>query len=196
MNNPCLLLMDYQVDVCSRDGAIGKSGMGSEVERRSVLQNASTILGRARDTGIEVIHVRVAFDDQYSNMTSASPRFQQIKKGGLLRLSDSAAGLCSEVAPSGNEPVVTKGCVNPFIGTNLINKLVMRQSGHLFMGGVATNHVVESAARTAADMGWEVTVLEDLCAAQTMELHEFAITQTIPTYAHVATSSAVRFGGP
>jgi nicotinamidase-related amidase len=87
--------------------------------------------------------------------------------------------------------VITKGCVNPFIGTPLQARLVTLGITDLYLGGVATNFVVESAARHAGDSGFHVTVLEDLCAAYNEPMHEFAITRTIPLFPDVSTSEAL-----
>jgi len=95
---------------------------------------------------------------------------------------------CAEVQPVKGEPVITKGCVNPFIGTALMELLVGRRIGELYLGGVATNMVVESATRHAADSGFAVNVIEDLCASFDLPMHEFAITKTLPVFAELCSA--------
>jgi nicotinamidase-related amidase len=56
------------------------------------------------------------------------------------------------------------------------------------LAGVATNLVVEAAARHAVDSGLDVVVLEDLCASFATDLHEFAVTRTLPLFADVIDS--------
>ena len=184
-----LLLMDYQEAICRESGTIGASGCGAEVVRRGVLANAARVLARCRALGTPVIHVRVGFDPDYSNMTSASRRFQSMRKAGLLQDADPASAICGEVAPLPGEPVIRKGCVNPFVGTALQPLLTRLGVSELALGGVVTNHVVESAARFAADSGYAVTVLDDLCASYNEQLHDFAIKNTLPMYARIATAS-------
>jgi len=188
VSQPVLMLMDYQEAICRTDGAIGRAGVGGEVERRGVLEKAARVLAAFRAHGAPVIHVRVAFDPEYHTMTSASDRFQGMRRAGLLQKHDPGTRICGEVAPTEEEPVVTKGCVNPFVGTNLAEKLNAIPHTDLVLGGVATNHVVESTARFAADSGHRVIVLEDLCASFTRELHEFAVEQILPSYARVTSS--------
>ena len=189
MRQPVLMLMDYQEAICRADGAIGRAGTGGEVARRGVLEKARRVLAAFREHGAPVIHVRVAFDANYHTMTSASDRFQGIRRAGLLQEDDPGTRICAEVAPSDKEMVVTKGCVNPFVGTNLAEKLNAIPYTELVLGGIATNHVVESAARFAADSGHRVIVLEDLCASFTRELHDFAVEKILPSYALVTTST-------
>jgi nicotinamidase-related amidase len=86
--------------------------------------------------------------------------------------------------------VVTKGCVSAFIGTNLQSKLIANAAEELVLGGVATNQVVESTARIAADMGYRVTVLEDLCASFDADMHAFSVEQMLPNFGRVTDSRA------
>ena len=98
------------------------------------------------------------------------------------------AEFCEQVRPIEGETVINKGCVNPFIGTSLQQRLNTLGASHLYLGGVATNFVVESAARHAGDSGFHVTVLEDLCAAYNEEMHRFAIEKTLPLFAEIGTA--------
>ncbi|MGH8960270.1 MAG: cysteine hydrolase, partial [Jatrophihabitantaceae bacterium] len=90
--------------------------------------------------------------------------------------------------PLPSEPIVTKGGVDPFIGTPLLELLLRNGVSRVALAGVATNLVVESAARHAIDSGLQVVVLADLCASFAAELHEFAITKTLPLFAQISDS--------
>ena len=182
---PVLLLLDLQEGVCRTDGPIGRQGTGAEVARRGTLDAARTVLESFRAQERPVIHVRVAFDRDYTGLTSASPRFAGMREHRMLQADDPWAAICAEVAPMDGEPVLNKGCVNPFIGTPLVQLLNQRAASQLVLAGVATNHVVESAARFATDSGYPVVVLEDACASFTEELHMFAVEKILPMYARL-----------
>lgn len=190
MTGPVLVLMDYQETICREDGAVGSGGLGAEVSRRNVLNAASATLDRFRRDGHHVVHVRVGFDEHYTNMTSAAKSFAAMRSGGMFLDSDPQSAICHEVAPRSDELVITKGCTNSFIGTHLSEKLLPMRPTELVMGGVATNHVVETTARYAVDSGYPVVVLEDLCASFNPEMHEFSISQILPRYLTVTTSGA------
>lgn len=189
MSDPVLLLMDLQEGICRPDGAVGAGGTGAEVARRGVLTAAGRTLEAFREKGRPVIFVRVAFDDQYHNLTSGSRRFAGMRKNALLLRSDPSTDICEELQPAPEDPIIDKGCVNPFIGTNLSELLVRLSPDHLVMGGVATNHVVESAARHAADSGYRVVVLEDLCASFSDDAHRASVEHNLPFYAEVTRST-------
>lgn len=183
-----LLLMDYQEGICRSTGPIGKGGMGQQTEERGVLAAAATVLQKHRELDLPRVFVRVAFDADYQRMSSASPRFQGFRERGMMLDDSPEAQICSEVAPAPGEAVVTKGCVIPFIGTNLSSVLAKLGAHHLVLGGVATHMVVEGTARYAADAGFGVTVLEDLCAGASPESHEYSIGQVLPAFGSVMRS--------
>lgn len=176
-----LLLMDYQNAVC-------KGMAAAEVERRGVLQKAQRCLEAARAHRVPVIHVRVAIDREHSLRTSRSKRFETFEQQGAMRLGTPDTEFCEEVRPLDGEPIVNKGCVSPFIGTALTELLIGRRAGELYLAGVATNMVVESALRHAADSGYKVNVIEDCCASFSQDMHEFAISKIFPAYGELCSS--------
>jgi nicotinamidase-related amidase len=190
-NGHALLLMDYQEGICRPDGVIGRSGTGSEAARRGVLDKAAEALQHFRERDWPRIHVRVAFDAEFTRMTNVSPRFAMFRERGWMVDGSPEATICREVQPRPGEPVVDKGCVNPFVGTRLHQLLVAARVDHLVLGGVATHQVVESTARIAADSGYRVTVLEDLCAAATQDLHDFSVTKILPSCGDVTTAATL-----
>jgi biuret amidohydrolase len=188
-NRFALLSMDFQRAMCEPDGRIGAGGLAAEIARRDTVSHVAEALGTFRSNAWQVIHVHVAFDDNYSRMTSASPRLGVFREHAMMLDSAEETQIVPALKPLADEPVIAKGCVNPFVGTYLREFLTLRGIRHLILAGVATNHVVESTARYAADIGYEVTVVEDLCASQSQELHEFSIEQILPNYANVRSAA-------
>ena len=190
MGSPVLVLMDYQVGICGVDGLLGsRSGLSTHAAERDVLGKAGRTLAAARSRGIPVIHVGVAFDDAYQNRTNRTAGFEGLETNGWMLKGSSEAEFNPQVRPIDGEYVVFKGCVNPFIGTNLLEILVRLDVTDLYLAGTATNYVVESTARHAGDSGYSVTVLEDLCASYNDEMHLFAIERTLPLFATIGTSA-------
>lgn len=135
-----------------------------------------------------MIHVGVAFQDSFHNRTNRGPGFDRFEQNRWMIHGSPEARFVPELQPRPGEPVVYKGCVDPFIGTNLLELLIGMGATHLGIGGTATNYVVESTARHAGDMGFLVAVLEDLCASYNDEMHDFAIKNTVPLFATVQNS--------
>ena len=73
------------------------------------------------------------------------------------------------VAPAPGEKVITKRYANSFRGTDLLDYLRAKGIKKLVIAGMQTQMCVEAAARAAADLGFDVTVVHDACAARPLE---------------------------
>jgi nicotinamidase-related amidase len=176
-----LVLIDMQEALCRPDGMIGEpSGIGAESERRGILEAARRGLDAARQANLTVAHVMVGHDEGATLKTTRTPGSEGIAQ--VLQLGRPQTRICPEVAPLDSEPVIVKTAVDPFVGTPLDILLRNRGVTTLYLGGVTTNHAVESGARTASDLGYEVFVVEDMCASMSEEMHAFSIEQILPVF--------------
>ncbi|GLY91838.1 cysteine hydrolase family protein [Actinoallomurus iriomotensis] len=188
MSRTALLMLDYQVAMCDSGPHGRQPALAEQVAARDVLARAERTLGAARSAGLFVVHVRLAFDPSYELRTNRSARFTAYRTAAAMLLGSTEAEFVPQVAPLPSEPIVTKGGVNPFIGTPLTEMLLGNAITRVVLGGVATNLVVEAAARHAVDTGLDVVVLEDLCASFAADMHDFAVTRTLPLFAEVSDS--------
>ena len=136
-----------------------------------MVPNIQRIMAVARRTGVEVIHVRIAAAT--SDGRDSTPRF---KRWGLSTPRDvKEAEILPEVAPEGDELVISKVTESVFNSTNIDR--VLRNMGieNLIIVGVVTNGCVEGAVRGAVELGYGAILVEDATAALTKELHEFAL---------------------
>ena len=189
--DPALLLLDYQVALAQEGDLCLAPPLAAQVRERDVVATASRVLAAARAAGVLVIHVRLAFDPTYRLRTNRLPRFEAYPANGRMLAGSPEAEIVEPLAPRDGEPVVDKGCVDPFVGTPLRDVLAAERVGHVVLGGIATHLVVESAARHASDSGLQVSVVEDMCAAPDPALHEHAVTRTLPLFGSVRTADEV-----
>jgi nicotinamidase-related amidase len=183
-----LLLMDLQNDIVHAEGKMGRHGLAAIAERRGVLRNAKAVLSAARARKLKIAHVRLAFRPDYLDALSVAPRIAKLKEMGAAQAGTWGTEFAAQVTPADGELVVNKQCVNPFFNTGLYSWLARHAVRNLVLGGVATNVVVESAARFADDAGFAITVLEDCCSSVSDEMHEFAITKTLPMFGRIVKS--------
>jgi nicotinamidase-related amidase len=73
------------------------------------------------------------------------------------------------VAPADDETVLQKTEPNSFVDTPLEAELRNREVDDLVVVGMMTSMCVDSTVRAAADLGFEVTVVHDACAAPDLE---------------------------
>lgn len=182
-----LMLIDLQVGLCKPEGVAG-AALAPVIAELGTLDAAAACLRAARSAGLEVIHVRLAFDPSYRRRTNRTERFDGHEAAGRFLADSADSAFCDEVVPKAAELVVDKASVSPFASTALEAWLHARGIRRIVVCGVATHLAVESAAREAADRGFHVTVIADACAAP-QTLHEHAIEKTIPAFANVVTSA-------
>lgn len=186
-----LLLLDYQVGLCESGPHCRVPGLAESIAERDVLGHAARVLDAARRAGLFVAHARLAFDASYASRTNLTPRFDAYPAEDAMLGDSPEARIVDALKPAADEPVVDKGCVDPFIGTPLLEMLIGRRVRDVLLCGVATNLVVESAARHAADSGLGVTVIEDACASFADDAHEFSMTRIMPMFAAVRAAEDV-----
>lgn len=183
-----LLMLDYEVGL-TEDGPNAKMPpLIEQVKERGVIETAQRVLTAARGADVRVVHVRLAFDENYGLRTNQHPRFDAYPQNKAMQKDSPEAQFTEALAPLENEAQVVKGGVDPFVGTALREILLGNGVRTVIIGGVATNLVVESAARTACDTGFQVVVVEDMCASFDPELHRVSMEKLMPFFGTVVSA--------
>ncbi|MFF9238675.1 isochorismatase family protein [Streptomyces sp. NPDC014801] len=102
------------------------------------------------------------------------------------------SGLVAGLREDGDLEIV-KRTLGGFQDTGLHEALRARGITTLVCGGIATNLGVESTARAACDLGYEMVFVEDAMAALTAAEHEAAVRLDFPRLGTVVTADGLRF---
>src|SRR4051812_24741600 len=137
-----------------------------------VLAAAEELAGRFRSAGALVVLIRV----ERAGITDQPP----------------GSGLVTGLVRDGDLEVV-KRTIGGFQGTGLDERLRARGVTTLVFGGIATNLGVESTARAAADLGYDLVFAEDAMTAFTTAEHEASVRLDFPRLGSVVTAPQVRF---
>jgi len=101
------------------------------------------------------------------------------------------AELIPELEQQPGDVLITKQRVGAFLGTKLDEELKARGVTQVVMVGVATGSGVESTARSAFDLGYNVVFVSDAMADMSPEIHENCITRSFPKLGEVETTEGV-----
>lgn len=186
-----LVLLDYQEALAGDGEHVMAPPLAAQAKERGVIDTAAKVLAKAREAGLLVVHVRLAFEPSYALMTNAHPRFAAYRENRKMLIGSPEAEFVAPLAPQTDEPIINKGCVDPFVGTALAPLLSSRGITDIIIGGVATHMVVESTARHACDLGIRVEVVEDMCASFDPDLHDFSITKMMPSFGVVTSADEI-----
>ncbi|CAX60045.1 putative isochorismatase hydrolase [Erwinia billingiae Eb661] len=86
---------------------------------------------------------------------------------------------------------VTKHQWGAFYGTDLELQLRRRGIDTIVLGGISTNIGVESTARNAWELGFNLIVAEDICSAGSTEEHEGSFKNIFPRLGRVRQSAEI-----
>ena len=157
----------------------------------TVIPNLRELQQTFRDHEIDVVHARIAClleDGRDRSLSQKMPGWNNL----LMPTSSAESQIIPELAPTGDEIVVTKTTDSALTGTNL--RLVLANMGirNVIVTGIYTDQCVSSTVRSLADESFNVIVVEDCCAAGTLELHQRELEIINMIYCHVLTNAELR----
>jgi nicotinamidase-related amidase len=97
--------------------------------------------------------------------------------------------LVPELGQQPTDHLVTKQCWGAFLGTNLDDYLRQRNVTQLILTGVATSAGVESTARSAYDLGYNVVLVVDAMTDRDAEAHRFGVEKLFPRLGETTTTA-------
>ncbi len=171
-----LLLMDLQQGIV--DGQ-------QEPFRSAVVANAAEALKVARAAGMLTVFVTVRLRPGYPDVSSRNKRSLASKLAGRLQECSPSVELHPSLTPREGEPLVVKRRVGAFSGTDLQVILNSHDITTLVLCGLSTSGVVLSTVRAAADMDYDLMVLEDCCSDPNREVHDMLCQGVFPSQATV-----------
>ncbi|HEX4108148.1 MAG TPA: cysteine hydrolase [Solirubrobacteraceae bacterium] len=172
-----LLVMDYQPGIVERLGDAAAP----------LLARAQRALAVARDRGVHVGYVRVAFTaGEVDAIPATNKTFSQIKQAGdALAAENPATQVHPELAPAQTDIVVRKTRVGAFSTTDLHEQLTAKGVDTLILAGISTSGVVLSTVRDGADRDYRLVVLADACADFEPDVHALLTEKVFPRQAEV-----------
>ena len=173
-----LVLIDLQRGILALPGLTPHSA-------DTVLTRCKTLAARFRAAGAQVVLVHVDLSGPTPSrlvdqpMAGPLPEDFAVLAEGLRETSDI---------------VVLKRQWGAFTGTDLDLQLRRRGIDTIVLGGIATAIGVESTARNAWELGYNVVVAPDACSAPGEGLHDFSITRILPRIARLRASDTLHLG--
>jgi nicotinamidase-related amidase len=194
-----LVLIDFQRALASRVDGLGRllaaEGRLHEAAYRFerithvAVPNASRLLAMWREHDLPRAFVTVG--SSVSDYSDLPPHLRELCRATNNRAGEREHELLAPLHPRPDECVLNKRTLSPFASTPLA--LLLRNWGvdTVIFAGITTNMCVEHALRDAADRGFGCVLVEDACAADTLEMHEATLRVVRRLYGRVATAEAL-----
>jgi len=149
MSHTALLLIDFQNDYFS-EGKWPLNGTEAAAEQGAKLLTAF------RNQDLPIVHVRHEF------LSADAPFFLEGSEGAKIH---------HTVTPRENEAVILKHKPNSFRDTELQEVLKKLEVEKLIIVGAMSHMCIDAGVRAAVDLGYEVSVAHDACAARDLEFN-------------------------
>jgi nicotinamidase-related amidase len=176
-----LLVMDYQVDVLTR--------FMTPAQSAEAIGCVPDLITTARDAGMMVIHVVIAFRPGHPEVSPRNRVFSAVKANGMMVAESEGAAIHPAAAAREGEAIVFKHRISPFVGTDLETLLRANGIDTLVLAGVQTSGVVLSTVRQAGDLDYRLVVVRDCCADPDAEVHAMLLDTVIAKQAAVVTAA-------
>lgn len=187
------LVLDMQNDLIGSTLDAAKAPLKAEAVRRDVVARTAAAIARARSADVRIGYVLVAFQSNYANCPPASPVFSGAKANNLFKAGTAGVEIVPELKPQEADWVVSKSRVSPFYATSLETYLRAERIERIYCSGVSTQAVVQATVRDAHDRDLQVVLLEDCCAAHSLQEHQNSI-QSVGRFCKVVDSRELDFG--
>jgi nicotinamidase-related amidase len=173
-----LILIDLQ------NGVLGRKLEPLSAEE--LIERGKALATRFRAAGALVVLVNVApvAEDPPRRVDEPSPLPKILPEG----FSDLVPGLLQP-----GDLVITKKSWGAFSATSLDLELRSRDVRTIVLGGVAAQFGVESTARQAWELGYELVIARDATTSLSVESHECSMRRVLPRIARITDSSAMSF---
>ncbi|MGY8872316.1 MAG: acetolactate decarboxylase [Pseudomonadales bacterium] len=184
----CLVLIEYQNDFCSQNGAL-HSAVKDVMKSSNMIKNTVSAVDKLRRIGVKIIHAPIAFDEG----------FHEIPKNpyGILKgvVDNNAfikgtwgAEIIDEIKIHESDTFVNgKIGLDVFESTNLDFLLRIDNIETIAVAGFITNCCVESTLRAGYEKGFNMISLQDCTAAMSEEELKFSIEKNHPLFSKTMT---------
>jgi nicotinamidase-related amidase len=174
-----LVLIDLQQGIVGRQTA--------PYPAAEVIWRCSDLAATFREAKALVVYVRVDLGN-FLKVNADAP----LRDPGAPPPPASASELVPEAGRQEGDLLITKRHWSAFLGTELEQEFRSHGVRTMVIGGIATNFGVESTARDAAGLGFDVVFAEDAMTSVAAEAHHFAVETIFPRLGRVRKADEVK----
>ena len=159
----------------------GIVGLPTAHPAAEVVARAARLADAFRRRGLPVVLVNVA--------GVAPGRTEQARPVGAFP--EGWTELVPELNPEPQDHLVTKRTWGAFTGTDLLDRLRREGVTQVVIAGIATSAGVESTARQAYELGFNVTLATDAMTDRSAEAHLNSVSRIFPRLGETATTGEI-----
>jgi gluconolactonase len=186
-----LIIQDLQNDVIIEGGAFADSGSPQHAREQNVVENVRNLADACRRAGIPVLHVWYIVEEGAPGLKLNAPLFQGVKDTNALVRGTWGVAPAEGLEAQDGDFVVEKMRMSAWHDTRLETLLTGLGRDTVIVTGAWTNMSIEHTARTGADKGYSMFVVEDGCSTMNADWHRASIEYALQNVCTVTTCAAV-----
>jgi nicotinamidase-related amidase len=180
-----LTTLDRRTALVVIDLQNGVVGLNTIHPTADIVARSATLAEAFREQGLPVVLVNVngrppGRTDQNAGATALGSGFP-----------DGWADLVPELAPQHDDLLITKQTGSAFPNTGLHEALNAQGVTQVVLTGISTSNGVESTAKSAFELGYNVTVAVDAVTDASAESHTHSLTTALPRLAETGTTDEI-----
>lgn len=186
-----LVVVDSYNDFLSEEGGahILIKAVGNE---NKFVKNTLSIVAASRRANLTIAfapHNRYEKDD-FQNIKFLHPAQHQQMRSKAFAAEEFGGQFYPGLAPNPGDIVSSEHtCSSGFAGTDLHQQLNDKGISNIVLVGCISNSCIEATARSAVDLGYQVSIITDAIAAFSPIEHKHAVENTLPLVAHNLSST-------
>ncbi len=189
--NTALILVDPYNDFMSPKGKAWP--LASKVTKEvNLIEHMQAITQRCRQQGWTIAyapHHRFK-KGSFSERKYLHPSQILQQKSASFKADSFGSEFYPSLSPQAGDTISSEhDCSSGFTGTNLHEQLSNKGITHVVLAGFLSNTCIESTARSAIDLGYHVTLLDDAVSAWSPVDHKAAVEVNYPLLAHRLTNT-------
>lgn len=171
--NTAVVIIDFINDIVSPD--LPWASCSALFEERKIAEKANALSFLMQKNSTPIIHVKIGFEQDYSDLPKTSLMFAKAFEKGIYKLNTLGNEFHKNLNVAKEDYIIIKKRVSPFYATSLDTLLKSKNVFNLIIFGASTNNAVQACARDAHDRDYLPIVMEDMCAARNLEDHNNAL---------------------
>ncbi len=189
LESTALILIGFQNDYFDPNGIL-HSVIEESSRVTGVLQNTIDLLKQHGPEFGLVVSTPIIFTPNYEELQSPTGILKTIKEVGAFKQGSPGCETIKQLKVFGDliTEVPGKRGLNAFSNTALESLLKSHGIDRLVLAGTVTSICIDSTARHAAELGFDVTVLSNCTSGRTVFEQRFYCDNIFPLYAQVCNS--------
>ena len=190
LSKTALILIGFQNDYFSPKGVLYEVVEESSIIT-GVVENTLSLLTSFAEQFALVVNTPIHFTQSYNELKNPIGILKVIADVGAFKAGSYGAQTIEQLDPFSNviEVVPGKRGLNAFTHTALAEKLKNHNVTNIILAGTLTSICIDSTARTAVELGFNVTILSDCTSSRTPFEQTFYCEEVFPLYARVCDSN-------